>query len=682
METTYDNFFEMRFAALCAELDKSGIVRSLSKEFGQLTTDQARVKYVLGLPAVHTLFQLPPVIEQKSSLKATEFRNAGNKHFAQKCYSDAIELYTQSIAASPLSVDGAGVNTTANELALALANRSAAAFHMSEYKACLADISLALKCGYPEKIAYKLYDRRGKCFYALQQPEAAIASIQEGIQHIDVADLDSKKTAMWHKDLNAQLQNCTRMNNANKNTACDDVKEGISDDICKQAPSISDENKNATFTSLSDICEVVFSPERGRYLVAKCDVKPGEVVLVERPYASVLLPDYRWSHCQHCMSRTVSTVPCMHCSAALFCSEACRHQAWATYHQAECQCLDLIFTSGVGKFGHLALRTVAMETLELRLAYKRKRDDGEYRGMPDILKGCNQNGTYVAEDYNAIYHLVTHSQDRAVHDLFRRSVMAVFLTQCLQRCGYFDKNGTTSDLDVAYIGGLILSHLQLLPCNAHEISELQLDRNSVATSVSAEIGAGIYSTLSLFNHSCDPAVVRHMYGQTCVSRTIKKIYAGEEIADNYGVHFALQPREERKEKLKSQYFFLCGCAACCEDWPMYISTTANTPLWKCQHCKTPMKAGENHATVVCKDCGRTRNVYDCIQTLVDINTDYEKAFADLLKCKVEDALPALLHQLEVLHELISLPWRDYNSCQEAVKQCFSIMSNCHVLPSK
>ena len=30
-------------------------------------------------------------------------------------------------------------------------------------------------------------------------------------------------------------------------------------------------------------------------------------------------------------------------------------------------------------------------------------------------------------------------------------------------------------------------------------------------------------------HICGPAVVRHMYGQTCVSRAIKTVYAGDEI---------------------------------------------------------------------------------------------------------------------------------------------------------
>ena len=667
METACDNILEERFTALCAELDKS---RTGSKEFVRLKTDQARVEYVLGLPGVDTFITLPPVKELKSLCRATDLRSAGNKQFARKNYTSATNLYTQSVASSPVPSGGAGVETS-NVLALAFANRSAAAFHMSDYKACLADIVLALTYGYPESKTYKLLDRRAKCYSALQQSDAAMESIQEGMRHLDAADLDHKQTAAWQDDFNAQL---------NGNPACDDVKGVSSDGVCRSLPTISVDKMNTTFTSLTDHCEVVFSPDRGRYIVAKRDIKPGEVIMIERPYASVLEPEFRWSHCHHCMARTVSTIPCTQCSCALYCSETCRSQAWSAYHQAECLCLDMIYESDVWEFGYLALRTVAMETIEQQLAYKQTLDAGEYGGVPDILKGCNENGKYVAGDHNAIYNLVTHSQDRDFRDLFPRSVAAVFLTRCLQRCGYFGENEHNMSC-VAYIAGLILRYLQLLPCNGHGIHEFQLDRNNVATSALSKIGVGIYSTLSLFNHSCDPAVVRHTYGQTCVSRAIKTVYAGDELSDNYGPQFAFRPRMERQDKLKIDYFFKCSCVACQEDWPTIISTGVVVPTWKCPNCRKPMQTGANSANVVCTECGTERNTNDCIGTLMSIDADYGKAYDDLLKGDVARALQPLLRLLEVLDELVCRPLREYHRCDEAVKLGYRIMSNCHTLSS-
>lgn len=103
---------------------------------------------------------------------------------------------------------------------------------------------------------------------------------------------------------------------------------------------------------------------------------------------------------------------------------------------------------------------------------------------------------------------MTHSKDRSVSDLFRRTVMAIFLLKTLQGGGFFGEEPCSQD-DLIFIGGLILRHLQSNPCNAHEVSELQLNLNSVATSETGEIASGIYATLSLFNHACDPSVTRN-----------------------------------------------------------------------------------------------------------------------------------------------------------------------------
>merc|ERR1719277_2292478 len=96
-------------------------------------------------------------------------------------------------------------------------------------------------------------------------------------------------------------------------------------------------------------------------------------------------------------------------------------------------------------------------------------------------------------------------------------------------------------VDKVAMGAVLLRHLQNLPCNAHEITELEMGANASSSSSNSprdstihEIGAAVYSTLSLINHSCDPNVVRHYYSVNAVVRTIRTIRKGEEILDNYG----------------------------------------------------------------------------------------------------------------------------------------------------
>jgi hypothetical protein len=82
-----------------------------------------------------------------------------------------------------------------------------------------------------------------------------------------------------------------------------------------------------------------------------------------------------------------------------------------------------------------------------------------------------------------------------------------------KKCGplHFQDSRTYSNqlLIYRYIGGLILHNLQLLPMNTHEIAELQqVDKKDSGKSIF--IGGGLYPTLALFNHSCDPGVVRYL----------------------------------------------------------------------------------------------------------------------------------------------------------------------------
>ena len=139
------------------------------------------------------------------------------------------------------------------------------------------------------------------------------------------------------------------------------------------------------------------------------------------------------------------------------------------------------------------------------------------------LVGFNEENTYDTADYRTVYTLVTNSKQRGVGDLFKRALMACYLLKILEMTPFFYNGGSDPHnvklFDKVAMGAVLLRHLQNLPCNAHEITELEMgsstsSSNSSNTSRDAtihEIGAAAYSTLSLINHSCDPNVVRHYY---------------------------------------------------------------------------------------------------------------------------------------------------------------------------
>ena len=118
-----------------------------------------------------------------------------------------------------------------------------------------------------------------------------------------------------------------------------------------------------------------------------------------------------------------------------------------------------------------------------------------------------------SSEYESVHNLLTHEARRKPEDLLSRALMAVFLLECLKRTSYFEAcpsprrdDGLTDD--EIYIGELLLHQLQVLQFNAHEVSEVKIPNEDVDKATSEFIGAALYPTLALFNHSCNPAVIR------------------------------------------------------------------------------------------------------------------------------------------------------------------------------
>ena len=66
----------------------------------------------------------------------------------------------------------------------------------------------------------------------------------------------------------------------------------------------------SVFPCLSSKVDVAYDNEKGRHIKAVEEVQVGDVVAIEKPYASVLLPENYPTHCMHCLRRVLAPVPC------------------------------------------------------------------------------------------------------------------------------------------------------------------------------------------------------------------------------------------------------------------------------------------------------------------------------------------------------------------------------------
>ncbi len=668
LQMAHNGSFEAFYKDILRQLQSTGKLEEISSDFSKLQNDRSRAAFAMKLPAVNNAMKLDCAGASKSNADALKFKDLGNKQFQACKFEEAAKLYTKSILHAPR--DGSST------LSIGFANRSAALFRKGWTNLALLDIERAFAGNYPEDIRYKLYDRKGKCLKVLGNTKEAFESFNRALDCLQSCNLGGKKLAGVKKDLDYELKECQSV--LEKECIDTDIKtlkisEDCGSETAHQHLPAFCEPVHDIFTSLSGSCNVSYTKERGRFIVANRDMKPGEIVVIEKPFASVLLLEHSLDYCHHCFKKVTAPIPSAHCCFAMFCNDDCTREA-EPYHQYEWASLENVYKSGVGKFGFLALRTVAKCGPEYLRKFDEEVSGGLHSNECKTLQGTSKSGTYEASDFNTIFSLVTHAEDRTVKDLFRRSLMAVFLLKCLEKGSFFEK---AQDLAFReFVAGLLLSHLQSFPCNAHEISELELQRRDIANSVSVEIGAGIYSTLSLFNHSCDPVANRNFYGDTCVVRTIRSVKKGDEISDNYGAVYAVHSFNERLSILQPQYYFRCACQACVENWPLYPDINSEVHVWKCESCHNPLLRAPVCA-VDCPTCGSVERVDSKLAVLQNSQKCYQRAFSHLLEGKVDEALPVFLLHLQNIDNLLCRPWQEYNNCQEAVKQCFSILGNHH-----
>ncbi|CAG9857062.1 unnamed protein product [Phyllotreta striolata] len=375
-------------------------------------------------------------------------------------------------------------------------------------------------------------------------------------------------------------------------------------------PVIPEPFKSKSIECASDSIEIATSPSQGRHIIATRDIQIGEVLAVEEPYSSLLSSEY-YIHCHECLKLCYNLLPCSKCTEVFYCDDACRTEA-LEYHQYECSILKTLRSLGLTK----------MQLLPFKIAL----------GVKEI-PSARRTGLYKSDRYAEIHDLVANTERRTVADLFERAATAAAIHHLLHKhTSFFEASGLEDLFDE-----VLMLHLQTAPCNFHEISESAPSDGGDGVHRTAEIGAGAYAFLSLFNHGCDPNVARHCHGRAIVVRAIRRIAEGEECRDNYGYHFAITSKPERLESLKKQYFFDCSCSACSDDWPLFEALPRD---------------------------GAASGLAD--EDLAKLSAGARRSAAALAS-----KLPPLMGGVEAE----AAPGRAFAEMQEALKQCYALLGN-------
>lgn len=517
---------------------------------------------------------------EKSSADANRLRIRGNESYKGNHFERALEFYNLSIMSAPHpvldvttdpvaegdkednlylppSVETKRYGGTDGEdskcLAMGYANRSAVLYKLDLYERCLSDIDLAMKYGYPAVLQETLETRKRKCLNYMMFVSPVNDSSEQDTANDDNETLELKPSPDLNELLLATLQISLRREE------CPSLTKLFTRKVPHEFPKV--EQPHPNIPALSSAVKVSHDPYKGRGLFATRDIRPGEVIGVEKAYCVSADVDRLWSYCSMCLSLCIDPLPCPACSAVVFCTERCRSIGLAGDHWIECRILPTVVALGLANrnLTYKLLKSFSYKNLSCML----KELEKDTPDKPEEA-GMNKNGIYNSASYQTVYHLCTNKDGQPFEFLIVQCQLAFIMTKLLVLSERFfiDDNGepfTPSREELITTGGVLLSHVLKIRCNLFEIRDVKMKRS---------VGVGLFPALSLINHSCNPSTKDYTRGRYLVLRAVRPVSAGEELTLSYTLDFAEQDKEKRRKGLQI-YNFDCNCEACVGDWPVY-----------------------------------------------------------------------------------------------------------------
>ncbi|NXL36921.1 SMYD4 protein, partial [Glaucidium brasilianum] len=615
----------------------------------------------------------------KEPAAARFYREEGNRLFGRRHYGAAARLYSQ---AASHELPGSP------EVSVCFANRSAAFFHLGRFEVCLEDIARAESHGYPDRLLPKVLLRKAECLLCLGKLQDAADTLSlvenkiamDGTLTSPVCQTLLKKLSQLKIKLH-EKESCPEP----AQEACGDAQRKL--EIWEENDSISGASSSLSLN---------FDTERGRHLVASQDILPGQSLLKEEAFVSVLCPGERrlqqdssetpWDtqatnadlYCHRCLRQLLASVPCHGCSYAKYCSQTCADVAWEQYHRTECSLGALLLSLGV--FCHVALRTVLLAGYaEVRRLVEWSRSGDKDFHNPEAsckhlgeaparkagtggIPGCNNNGQYQSS-YQAVFNLLPHAEKHSPEHKFLCMLSVVAICKELQEAGLeaavlnqessekwsklktCEKTSGELSPELQTMAEAMLRHVLQLQCNAQAITVMQESGSgdgAVVNKKPVRLATAFFPVLSLLNHSCCPNISVSFSGTAATVRASQPIPSGQEIFHCYGPHRCRMKVAERQQLL-SQYFFECHCQACLDELePDVRSVVSMRNSFCCPNCRAPMQVGEDMLCCSNEACAISVSSESLSHRLQDLRQQIKKALELLRDRKADQAIKMLL----------------------------------------
>ncbi|XP_063547740.1 histone-lysine N-methyltransferase SMYD3 [Cydia strobilella] len=288
------------------------------------------------------------------------------------------------------------------------------------------------------------------------------------------------------------------------------------------------------------------------------NIKAGDLLLTEQPFAFVLMSKEKGIRCDNCLEKG-KVLKCSGCQFVHYCGRACQRDAWND-HKWECANLKRVAPKVVPD----AARMLA------KIINRLSRGDGHsYRSF------------YSATGFRMWKDLMSHYSDLKAD----KKRMDHFSSLCVLLFEFLKDVSLPNTVELMGIYGRMV---------INSFTILDTDMNS--------IGTGVYLASSIVDHSCNPNAVATFDGKTINLRALTDLPCldWDQIRITY-IDLMYTPYERQMDLLEN-YYFLCQCERCLDETQVRTvhaakclnvecTNTVNIP-WK--DCPLVRKADSKH----------------------------------------------------------------------------------------
>ncbi|KAL7295508.1 hypothetical protein TKK_0011153 [Trichogramma kaykai] len=336
---------------------------------------------------------------------------------------------------------------------------------------------------------------------------------------------------------------------------------------------------------LFDGVEPAYNEEWGRHLVAKRDIKVGEMIFVEDMDCCILAEEKIHTNCSHCAAQAWCGVACDQCVYALYCSVECKDAAWSDYHEIECQIFEEVNRRKDRMECQAALRLlikfIKMEGLEKVIRTTNNYDrNAELHRKYFLDKKSGFVSTYIwyyslldragndedAEMLREARIVDEHADAEESSDNYDEADEAV-LSVVLGSLKPDDVNEGSYDDCMCTVRKIFKRLQRIFRVNSHWFGLLPPRNSPIPYAAEVKCFAFSYYS-SLINHDCfNNSALAIGKGGKLMAYAVAPIKKNEQVTISYShmLYFNLDATT-RRLNLAQERKFICYCRGCVNEW--------------------------------------------------------------------------------------------------------------------